>query len=62
MCHNKIVLKFKSIFIFYWGRQITYSEEYIIAHILSGDLLSLNENAIFWRFFIIFNILNVFVQ
>ena len=29
---------------------------------LSGDLLSLNESVIFWRFFIIFNILNVFVQ
>ena len=39
-----------------------YSEEYLIAHILSGDLLSLNESVIFWRFFIIFNILNVFVQ
>ena len=33
----------------------------MIVHILSGDLLSLNENLIFWRFFIIFNILNVFV-
>ena len=31
-------------------------------YILWGDLLSLNENVIFWRFFIIFNILNVFVQ
>ena len=39
-----------------------YSKEYIIAHILSGDSLGLNENVIFWRFFIIFNILNVFVQ
>ena len=34
----------------------------IIVHILSGDLLSLNESVIFWTFFIIFNILNVFVQ
>ena len=59
MCHKKIVLKFKSIVC---GQQITYSEEYLIAHILSGDLLSLNESVIFWRFFIIFNILNVFVQ
>ena len=37
------------------------SEKYIIIHILRGDLLSLNENVIFWRFFIIFNILNVSV-
>ena len=41
MCRKKIVLKFKSIV---WGQQITYSEEYLIAHILSGDLLSLNES------------------
>ena len=40
---------------------ITCSEKYIIIHILSGDLLSLYENVIFWRFFIIFNISNVFV-
>ena len=36
--------------------------KYIIIYILWGNLLSLNENVIFWRFFIIFNILNVFVQ
>ena len=42
--------------------KINYSEEYTIAHILNGDLLSLNENVIFWRFFIIFNILNVLVK
>ena len=44
------------------NNKITYSEKYIIVHILSGDLLSLNENVIFWRFFLIFNILNVFVR
>ena len=33
----------------------------MIIYILWGDLLSLNENVILWRFFIIFNILNVFV-
>ena len=59
MCHKKIVLKFKSIVM---RKKIVYSEKYIIVHILSGDLLSLNENVIFWRFFIIFNILNVFVR
>ena len=59
MCRKKIVLKFKSIIC---RQQITYSEEYSIAHILSGDLLSLNESVIFWRFFISFNILNVFVH
>ena len=59
MCRKKFVLKFKSIVC---GQQITYSEEYLIAHILSGDLLSLNESVIFWRFLIFFNILNVFVQ
>ena len=40
---------------------MTYSEKYIIIHVLRGDLLSSNENVIFWRFFIISNILNVFV-
>ena len=59
MCHKKIVLKFKSIVM---RTTNYYLEEYIIAHILSGDLFGLNENVIFWRFFIIFNILNVFVQ
>ena len=59
MCHKKIVLKFKSIVM---RTTNNLSEEYIIAHILSGDLLGLNENVIFWRFFMIFNILNVFVQ
>ena len=38
---------------------MTYSEKYIIIHILRGDLLNLNENVIFWRLLIIFNILNV---
>ena len=47
---KQIVLKIKSIVI-----------KYVIIHILSGDLLSLYENVIFWRFFIIFNISNVFV-
>ena len=59
MCRKKIGLKFKSIEM---RTTKTYSEEYLIAHILSGDLLSLNESVIFWRFFIIFNILIVFVQ
>ena len=31
----------------------------MIILILRGDLLSFNENVVFWRFFIIFNILNV---
>ena len=39
--------------------EVRYSEKYIIIHILRGDFLSLNESVIFWRFFIIFNILNV---
>ena len=34
----------------------------MIIYISWGDLLSLNENVIFWRFFIIFNILNVLVR
>ena len=38
-------------------QQITYSEKYIIICILRGDLLSFNQGVIFWRFFIIFNIL-----
>ena len=59
MCHKKILVKCKTIVI---GQTITHSEKYIIVHILRGDLLSLNENVIFWRFFIIFDILNVFVQ
>ena len=39
----------------------TYSDKDIIMHILRGDLLSFNKNVMFWRFFIIFNILNISV-
>ena len=59
MCPKKIVLKFKSIV------RRTKNNVFGKVHncsILSGDLFSLNENVIFWRFFIIFNILNVFVR
>ena len=41
MGHKKNRLKTKSI--------VTYPEKYITLHILSGDLLSLNENVIFWK-------------
>ena len=44
------------------NNKIKCSEKYIIVYILSGDLLSLNKNVIFWRFLITFNILNVFVR
>ena len=54
--------RFKNLINCNADNKITYSEKYIIVHILSSDLLSLNKNVIFWRFFITFNILNVFVR
>ena len=59
MCHKKIVLKFKSTVMRTTNNLFRRVHN---AHILSGELLNLNESVIFWRFFIIFNILNVFVQ
>ena len=54
MCHEKIVLKIKSIVIRtannLFGKVHNYTH-------FKGDLISFNESAIFWRFFIIFNIL-----
>ena len=61
-CHKKKKKKrFKNQINCNEKQQITYSEKYIIVLILSGDL-SLTVNVIFWRFFIFFNILNVFVR
>ena len=51
------VLQKNRFFFFLCEQQITYSEKYIIIYILRGDLLSFNQGVIFWRFFIIFNIL-----
>ena len=60
MCYKRIVLKTKSIVMRTTNN--VFRKVLIILHILSGDLLSLNKNVIFWRFFITFNILNVFVR
>ena len=63
MCYKQIVLKTKSIVmrttnnVFRKVHNFTHFKIF-----LSGDLLSLNKNVIFWRFFITFNILNVFVR
>ena len=58
VCHEKILFKIKSIVM---QKKIDLFRKYNIIHILRGDLLSLNENRLFWIFFIIFNILNVSV-
>ena len=59
MCHEKIVLKIKSIVIRTANNLFRKVHNY--TH-FKGDLISFNESAIFWRFFIIFNILNVSVR
>ena len=59
MCPKKIVLKFKSIVM------RTTNNVFRKVHncsILSGDLLSLNENVIFWRFFYYFQYFERFLS
>ena len=58
MCHEKIVLRIKSIVI--RTAHNLFRKVHNYTH-FKRDLLSFNESAIFWRFFIIFNILNVSV-
>ena len=58
VCHEKIVLKIKSIVM--RTANSLFRKVHNYTH-FKGDLLSFNENVMFWRFFIIFNILNVFV-
>ena len=58
-CHENIGLKIKSIVMRTINNLFRKVHNYIR---FKGDLLSLNENVKFWRFFLIFNILNVFVQ
>ena len=59
VCHEKIVLKSKSIVIRTANNLFRKVHNY--TH-FKGELLSFNENVIFWRFLIIFNILNVSVR
>ena len=59
MCHKKIVLKFKSTIMRTTNNLFRKVHNCIF---FNGDLLSLTENVIFWRFFIIFNILKVLVR
>ena len=59
VCHEKIVLKIKSMVI--RTANNLFGKVHNCTH-FKGDLISFNESAIFWRFFIIFNILNVSVR